>query len=291
MYQLTDSQIRNVCKERLESLEYWLRRLIDLQLSSAYGDFFNYSDEKGNRIIKNKVVESLESRMVKEPERYNRKIDAVLLDDSIDIICNPNLYNDHFKSALELAFPDGAKVAKTFLKRLTDPRNRLAHANPISQRQAEQVVCYTNDVIESIKEHYKSLNMSEEYNVPLILKVIDSYGKVYYREQLSQVHDGGIMIMNQNESQFDLRPGDTLSLEVEVDPSFSENEYEVTWASSKGFNHEIPNGHKVVINITEKQVGKQFDVQCRVTSNKSWHRMSLGADDFLIYYIKVLPPL
>lgn len=291
MYQLNDSQIRNICKERLESLEYWLRRLIDIQLSSAYGDFFNYSDEKGNKVVKNKVVESLEKRMLKEPDRYNRKIDAVLLDDSIDIICNPNLYNDHFKKALEIAFPDGSKVAKTFLKRLIDPRNRLVHANPISHRQAEQVICYTNDVIESIKEHYRSLNMSEEYNVPLILKVIDSYGKVYHREQLSQCHDGGIMITNHNTSQFDLRPGDTLSLEVEVDPSFSESEYEVSWASSKGFSHEVPNGNKVVVNITEKQVGKQFDVQCRVTSNKSWHRMSLGADDFLLYYIKVLPPL
>ncbi|WP_165856871.1 hypothetical protein [Marinobacter sp. JSM 1782161] len=291
MYNLSDSEIRNTCKERLESLEYWLRRLIDVQLSDAYGDFFNYSDEKGNRIIKNKIIESLESRIIKEPQRYSRKVDAILLDDEIDIICNPKLYNDHFKGALEMAFPDGPNVARTFLKRLVDPRNRLAHANPISQRQSEQVVCYTNDVIESIKEFYRKQNMSEDYNVPLILKLIDSYGNVYHRDQFGNVHDGGIIKNLSNESQFDLRPGDTLSLEIEVDPSFSPEEYDISWASAKGFSHDVPNGQKAVINITEKQVGKRFDVQCRVTSKKQWHRMSLGADDFLIYYIRVLPPL
>ncbi|MEJ1471814.1 MAG: hypothetical protein RPU59_12215 [Candidatus Sedimenticola sp. (ex Thyasira tokunagai)] len=289
--QLTDSETRNICKEKLESLEHWLRRLIDEKLTKAYGDFFGYQDSNGNRIIRRKITESIEDRLNKEPERYSRKVDAILLDDAIDIICNPNLYNNHFREALVEAFPDGQSVARTVMKRLSDPRNRLAHANPISLRQYEQVVCYTGDIIESIKKHYSSRSMEEEYNVPLILKVIDSFGNAFHRNQFQNVHDGGIMKNLSEDSRYYLRPGDTLTLEVEVDPSFSEEEYEISWASPKGFGNAVPNGKKAVIEITDSQVAKMYGIQCRVTSNKSWHRMHLGADDFLIYALRVLPPI
>lgn len=291
MLKLEDSEIRNLCKEKLESLEHWLRRLIDETLSNAYGDFFAFEDSNGNRLLKKKLSGSIEERLRKEPDRYSRKVDAILLDDAIDIICNPKLFNDHFKEPLEQAFPDGQACARTFMKRLSDPRNRLAHANPISSRQFEQVVCYTGDIIESIKGYYSNRNMSEEYNVPLILKVIDSFGNALHRDQFQNVHDGGIMKNLSEEPKYYLRSGDTLTLEVEVDPSFSEDEYEISWFAAKGFGKPIPNGRKAVIEITDKQVAKQYHVQCRVTSNKAWHRMSLGADDFLMYVIRVLPPV
>jgi hypothetical protein len=291
MYQLEDSEIRNRCKEKLESLEHWLRRLIDEALSKEYGDFFYHSDEKGNRLISNKIVDAISLRVTREPDRYPRKVDAILLDDAIDIICKPPLFKKHFREPLAIAFPSGRDVAREFMLRLVDPRNRLAHANSISLRQAEQVVCYTNDIIESIKKYYGDRNMSEEYNVPLILKLVDSFGNTFHRSQFGEVHDGGIMKTLFDDPQFYMRPGDVLTLEVEVDPSFSEDEYEISWASAKGLSHPIPNGRKAVIHITDKQVAKQFDVQCRVTSNKSWHRMHLGADDFMAYYVRVLPPI
>ncbi len=291
IFKLKDSEIRNICKERLEALEHWLRRLIDDELSGAYGDYFSYEDDKGNRVIKNRLCKDLEERLNRESDRYSRKIDAVLLDDSIDIICNPHLFNKHFKNALSQAFPEGASVARTFMKRLSDPRNRLAHANAISLRQAEQVICYTNDIIESIKKYYRDKNMEEEYNVPLILKVTDSFGNSFHRHQFQECHDGGIMKNLSEDPKFYLRPGDMLTLEVEVDPSFSEDEYSITWRSTKGLANDDFNGSKVVIGITEQQVAKQFDVQCLVTTNRNWHRMSLGADDFLIIYFRVLPPI
>lgn len=181
-------------------------------------------------------------------------------------------------------------MTRTFLKRLIPSRNSLSHANPISVRQAEQVVCYSNDIINSLKNYYTRKNMDSEYNVPLILKVIDSFGNVFHRNQLYSVHDGGIGKHFFDDSAYYLHVGDILTLELEVDPSFNENEYTIKWGSAKGFSNPIPNGKKAIIEITEKQVAQRFDVQCRITSNKNWHRMSMGADDFLLFHYKVLPP-
>ncbi len=289
-YKFNDSEIRSICKEKLESLEYWLRRTLDDTLHANYGDYFEFKDEKGNRLIKTQTVDSLKSRKNAEPDRYPRLIDTILLDDAIDIICNPNLYNKHFSSIFKVAFPEGRDEARTFMKRLISGRNALAHANPISHSQAERIVCYSNDIIDSIKIYYIDKNMGNEYNVPLILKVIDSFGNVFHRNQMNPVHDGGVMKTFFSEPKFNLHVGDILTIEVEVDPSYCEDEYTITWGSGKGFSTPIPNGKKAIINITEKQVTQQFDVQCRVISNKGWHRMSLGADDFLLFYYKVLPP-
>ncbi len=55
MLKLEDSEIRNICKEKLESLEHWLRRLIDKILTESYGDFFSHVDDKGDRLIKKKI--------------------------------------------------------------------------------------------------------------------------------------------------------------------------------------------------------------------------------------------
>ena len=43
LYMLSDNEIRNQCREKLESLEHWLRRLIDETLSVKYGDYFSHT--------------------------------------------------------------------------------------------------------------------------------------------------------------------------------------------------------------------------------------------------------
>jgi len=290
-YKLNDVEIRGICKERLESLEYWLRRIIDETLSKKFGDYINYSDEHGNKLIKSEFAKSLRSRKTNEPERYPRLVDAILLDDAINIICNPNLYKNHFAETLNLAFPDGQTEARTFMMRLVPARNALSHANPISIRQAEQIICYSNDIIDSIKKYYTEKNMDNEYNVPLILKVTDSFGNVFYRNQMGCVHDGGIMMNFLDNPRYNLRVGDTIALEIEIDPSFDEDEYTISWASTKNFGEPRPEGKKAVIKITEKQVSQRFDIQCNIKSNKKWHRMHNGSDDFMLFYYKVLPPL
>ena len=289
-YQLTDAEIRNICKEKLESLEHWLRRMIDDILGSAYGDYFSYKDAAGASLIKSSFITALQKRKENEPGRYPRLIDAVLLDDAVDIITNPELYRKHFGEVLKEAFPDGREEARTFLTRLITARNPLAHANPISIRKAEQVICYSGDVIDSIKSYYTSKNMDSEYNVPLILKVTDSFGNVFHRTQLHTVHDGGIGYNFSTEATHYLRVGDTLTLEIEVDPSFDDADYSIKWGSGKGLSADRIDSKKIVIQITEQQVAQSFHIQCWITSNKSWHRMEAGCDDFLMLQYKVLPP-
>jgi hypothetical protein len=291
LQKVTDAELRSICKERIEALEHWLRRLIDDLLAPAYGDYFTHVDAKGNRLIRASLSQQVESRRASEPARNPRRIDAVLLEDAVDIVCKPDLFRKHFAKPLSGAFPDGREEARTFLCRLLVPRNNLAHANAISIRQGEQIVCYANDVIDSLKIYYCELGMKQDYNVPLILKVTDSFGQVLTRSQFDPCYDGGIMKAFFDQLQYLLRPGDTLFLEVEVDPSFSPDTYTLTWASVKGLGSPTPTGPRVVIPITNKHVGQQFGVECRLTSTNEWHRMHMGADDLLMLFYKVLPPV
>jgi len=282
--------LRNLCREKLESLEHWLRRLIDQTLSAEYGDYFSYTDSAGNRIIKKDIVKELKTRVEGEPGRYSRKIDAVLLSDAIDIICNKQLYEYFFKRALKTAFPDGREEAKTFMSRLLEPRNMLAHANPISLQQAEQVICYSNDIIDSIRAYYAEAGMQKEYNVPLILKVTDSFGNVFFRNQMLENGTGGVFKILRDDSRYFLRPGDILTVEVEVDPAFEPNAYTISWWSTPALHQEISNSPKLAINITARHVAYSFSVHCSIKSEREWHRMSSQKDDDLILYYKVLPP-
>jgi len=87
-----------------------------------------------------------------------------------------------------------------------------------------------------------------------------------------------------------LRPGDLLTLEIEVDPAFDPDSYTIRWASTKQWESSSLSESVVHIPISNKQVGQGFDVQCHVTSTKDWHRMHMGCDDFLMFHYKVLPP-
>jgi hypothetical protein len=288
---VTPDAIRSLCRDRIESLEHWLRRLIDDALSETYGDYFSYTDSSGNRLLKKSLVESVASRRATEPGRYPRPVDAVLLEDAIYIVCHPSLYHAHFRLPLQLAFPDGVEEARTFLGRLLASRNHLAHANPISARQAEQVLCYTGDVIDSLKEYYTTLGMNRAFNVPTILKVTDSFGNEFTRSQMSPVHDGGISMNFSDRPDMALRPGDTLVLEIDVDPAFDPETYTIRWASTKEWDGGDRASPVVTIPVRSRQVGQLWDVQCRITSKKDWHRMHMGCDDFLMFHYVVLPPI
>jgi hypothetical protein len=292
MYQLlTESDLRQMCRERIESLEYWLRRLIDVTLTQKFGDYFAYVDEKSNRLISNKIADAIKKRTINEPHRYGRPVDAILFEDAISIICNPQIY-PNFSDALALAFPHGCDVARSFLLRLVEPRNLLAHANPISVRQAEQVVCYTNDVIDSIKAYYKSQNMSQEYNAPSILRYWDSVGNARHRNQCMLGHDG-ILLNFVDVPEYHFRPGDYFAFDVEVDAAFQSHDYEVKFDSVNAFGMEIkpkPGGCKVVVHFDVRHINANFVIRVAVTSSKSWHRYG-RLDDSLGVLVRVLPPL
>lgn len=288
----SNDEIRSLCKEHIETLEHWLRRLVDQALVPSYRDYFTYVDSAGNRLVRTALSKDVDDRMQREPERYARKIDAVLLDDLIYLICHPKLFRQHFADPLRYAFPEGAEEARTFLTRLLDPRHRLAHANPISVRQAEQVLCYTGDVIDSIKKHYRETGMQQEFNVPEILRFTDSFGASLHRSQFGVMGGFGRSLDFSKEPTKYVRPGNTLTIEVEVDPSFSESSYMLKWATpSKGSGFETEPRNRLTLEISNREVGESFQIVCFIQTLNDWHRWPNSFDDYLTISYKGLPPL
>lgn len=227
---IPEAELREICRTRLENVERWLRRLVHEEISKHYPNYLQDKRADGSRVIKAGIAKDAQDRRDTNPERYPRDVDAFLLDDLVGVISNPLLY-PYFRSALEQAFPHGRDEAQTFLKRLIAPRNALAHANQLTLRSAEKIVCYSGDIIDSLKAHYRKIGMESDYNVPTILRVSDNLGNSFERSQLGVVHDGGIgMFLAEKVS---LRPGDVLVLEVEIDPSFDPTTYNIRWASVK----------------------------------------------------------
>jgi hypothetical protein len=180
-------------------------------LSEKYGDNYIDHEENGNYLINSAIRKKIHSMKNAEPQRYARLIDASLLEHQIDIICNPALYSVFFAGPLKIAFPEGNAEARTFLSRLVYPRNCLYHANPLSVRMSEQVVCYSHDIIESIKVFYMQKNNEREYNVPQVVKITDSFGNVFH---LNGSGSRGINLHKRTDCY--LYPGETLSIEIEV---------------------------------------------------------------------------
>lgn len=289
LHKFSEVELRQYCKEYLESLELWLRRIIDDILTSSYGkNYYNHTEPDGSNLISNKIKAEIQQRLDEEPDRYPRPIDACLLESEIKIITNPNLYNKHFRQIFQDGFPEGRDELLTFLSRLIQPRNKLYHANPFTVREAERVVCYTNDIIDSIKTYYLNNNMSQDFNVPLIIRYSDSLGNTLYRNQFHQKTLVGFEFIDLRKSrEYFLRPGDKISIEIEVDPTFSKDEYQITWRpvveGSKNSTH-------YTYTIQNKDVGEYFTIAATIKSNKDWHRLN-EIDDSLVIGFKVLPPI
>ena len=145
-------EMRNIVRHQIETLERWLRRLIDDVIRNCYGGSLLGMPMKKDAL--NKAIQ----RRKEDPSRYPREVDALLFDDLIAVICNPQQYG-HFKDALSGAFQNGENEARSYLKRIYDPRNPLSHANEISTHQALQAMCYSADILESLKAYYKRISL------------------------------------------------------------------------------------------------------------------------------------
>ncbi|WP_171134946.1 hypothetical protein [Ruegeria sp. HKCCD7221] len=285
---LTDSQVREAAKARIETLERWLRRLIDESFIEISTEYEKYQDNNGNRLIKKQIVENAERRRDGNPDRFPRFIDAVFLDDLVTIICGQEW--QRFRGPLSAAFPQGRDVAKEFLGRLIEPRNRLSHANPLSLRQAEQAVCYSGDVIDALKGYYQKMGMKTEYNVPTIINFSDSFGNSVSRPYMTEVSPLGVLVDFSKEPESYLNVGDILTLEVDIDPAFEQSDYTLDWVAFGPPIQGDTSSSKIVISITAGHVGQQMDFRCRVKSNKEWHKSSMGIDDQFDARYRVLPP-
>lgn len=293
LHSLPDVVLRQSCKEAVEALEFWLRRVIDITLVPVFGsDYINAKSSKtSQQIIKKSVRDSIQNRAASNPSRYPRMVDAMLLDEEVDIVCHPDLYKNYFKEYFDSSYTFGNDQLRHCLRKILEPRNNLAHANPISIRQAEQIICYSHDVIDSIKARLKEKNLDREYNAPTLIKVSDSRGFVFHDSQIRRNNTGrGGIDLTSDQSTW-LRSGDTLSVEVEVDPSFSAEEYTVDWVFPQGVNVQKYNsGNRVVLQLTDDNVRVDFTIYCKVVSNKTWHRCG-DVDDCVGITYKVLPTI
>jgi hypothetical protein len=285
---LTEGDLRDACRARLEMLELWLRRLIHEQFEQIYSnDILNAKDAAGDFVVKKLIRENIAKHSSDRPGRYKRPVDAALLDDLITIICKPDTYKICFATALKAAFPQGAEEARNFLDRLLTPRNHLSHANPISIRQAEQVICYSNDVVYALREFYAMRGTADSYNVPSILRIWDSFGHV---EHAKAANEDMHKFDYSDEPASNLRPGDTLTIEIEVDPSFWEEGFIVRWSS---IATELQGGDrliKLVLPVENKHVGRELPIDIKIISHQDWHRHQLF-DDFWRVIYRVLPPI
>jgi hypothetical protein len=281
----SEDKIRNISRQSLETLAYWLRQVVEESMTAKYGNnYFDAVDTGGSLLLPVERINTLKARQSAEKDRYVRLIDAAFLEDLIAILCQPDLYKAIFNKYFKFSYPNGVSELRNVLNKLIDPQNRLTRADPITHRQAEQVICYSHDITDAIKYFYSQHDLHMEFNVPRIIRFKDSFGNEVHFDKSSK-HS---MISFIGKKAFYLRPEDTLALEVEIDNSFSEEEYTIEWRSIK----KIPNfgnAKKISFLINEQHVGEELSFQCVLTSNKSWHRMQQGYDDLLLVWYTVLP--
>ena len=275
----------------LESLELWLRRVIDFAMRDRFGaDYLDATDsDAGAYLLNKRTREGIHARVSREPTRFPRLIDAAFLDDEIYVVCHPKLYDTIFGPFFVAAYPLGGEELRVFLSRLVPVRNALSHSNPISVRQAEQTICYVNDTIDSIKERFETINMGNEYNAPTITKISDSLGFSYAEAQISRNLTGRGLINAAEDSKHYLTVGDTFSVEAEIDPSFSPNGYTVEWAyPNQRPEHSGTIGTRITLKMRDCDVNHMFTVTCQIKTNKSWHRCG-DVDDAVSVIYRVIP--
>lgn len=288
-YKFSEEELRSICRRHIEYLEKWSRNIIDMILKKEYGEnYFNSIVENNEPLIKKDIRDKASEMLRNHPDRFNKAIDTLFLEDIIYILCKDSLYKKHFKTFLDKMYPDGKSEVSTFLKRLVPIRNKLSHANPISIREVEKCICYCNDFIDGVKEYFYLLGEDKVYNVPNVIKMTDSLGKVY---NLSNEKSFESVYIN-NKSRDDLHKfeiGDRYSVWLELDPSFSEDEYTFRWTVKNG-RKLLSTTSKLDLEITEDLINKEQAIYCLIKSTKSWHKYGDYDQQFAIAF-QVLPPM
>lgn len=278
LYKYETDELRSYCRSSIESMELWARRLIHEKLSQHYGEaYFNAVNERQEPIIKKVIRQKAERLMREQPKRFNRLVDTLFVDDIVYFLCHPSFYKPLFKEALDDIYPQGNDECREYLSRIVPIRNALSHANPISIRQAEQAICYSNDFVEGLKMYYEKKGEERIWNVPQIVKLTDSTGKIY---------DG-----TNSETGLVFHVGETYSVTAEIDVSFPRDSYKVSWLQMNGLEFDgYSDNNKLILTFTEADVRDTLFIRCNVTSNKTWHKRGYYDDEMCIW-VTVLPPI
>lgn len=284
-YDCSEEEIRTLCRNSIESLEIWARRLIDEKMTEKYGkNYIDFCLENGTPIIKKEVCNRVKQMQQKEPKRFPRVVDALLLDDIIYILCKPEFYKNLFQDAMKYSYPHGHDEARDFLTRLIPIRNSLSHSNHISMHQAEQAVCYSNDFIESIKIYEKERGKEKVWNIPRIIRITDSLGNTF-ENPIDKNINSSIFIIEQK-----LYCGETYSIDVEIDSSFSENEYDIVWKDYTTEIFEFHNKTHFIMKLSEKDVSESHGLSCLIISHEKWHKYKFY-DCKVDLLLTILPPV
>lgn len=278
----TENEIRNDVKETLESFEHWSRRLINDIFTERYGkDFFDYKFENKEALIKKDILKTIEDRMKSNPQRFPRKIDAILMDDISYFLCKDDFYKQFFKDILMNSF-SGQEEVRHRIALLTGIRNKLYHGNPISYREAEIAICYSHDFIDCYNNYYRKCGKEKEYNVPFFIKVTDSLGRCGYR------NDNEYPVLSLGYDKISLRPGDLYKIWVDVDANFPDNFYNIEWYIG---NQKQATGKEFSFSPTVEMVSSTILVECHLVTKRKWHKYSTYDDGFTVYLGEILPPV
>jgi len=281
-YNFSDEKLRSYCRNSIESLEMWARRLIHEKMVEKYGEqYLDYQNPDGSYIIKSEIRKHIHGLLQNEPQRIIRPVDTLFLDHLSYFFCKQEWYKELYKEALDFNYPGGKDEVRTFLKRLVPIRNALSHSNPISVRQAEQAICYSNDFIDSIKYYYNKRGLEKMWNVPRIIRATDSFGNVFENP------DDHKLFYHIKQP---LRCGDTYSLSIEMDTSFLAQDYDIIWKNSDRELSAFKNMKKCTINLSEEDVEELHRFECIVVSHKKWHKHGY-CDSKIVLLLEILPPI
>jgi hypothetical protein len=144
-------------------------------------------------------------------------------------------------------------------------------------------VCYCNDIISSLIQHYTIIGMAKKYDAPSFVRFSDSVGHVGYPAS----DEEGFNFTNQTH----LRSGDSIRFEVEVDSHYTPDDYRVEWRIYLS-NDSNDTGVGTSFNLTLQphHVNMGFTLLVYLISNKNWHRLGKWDATLTIVYT-VLPPI
>lgn len=281
----TQEQLRAYSRTYIETLETWARQLIHERMEEKYGDnyiFLRFDD--GNYLVKKDIRGHVSRMLSSEPDRFHRPIDTLFFEHIIYFLCNEQWYKELFREPLSYVYPQGAKEVRVFLERLTPIRNPLSHATPITMHDVERAICYSHDFVDGLKKYYAAKGKETVYNVPRIIKVSDSLGNVF--DNIVETDSLGAHITVPQV----FNCGDKYSVEIEIDSSFSPDEYTIRWTATKRTAIELGHSRRLTLCFEPKDVSEKAYITCEIVQNKEWHRYGFH-DSKLVLCVKILPPI
>lgn len=281
LHQINSEALHLACRQRLDTLELWLKRIVHDELSDAFGDYLN-ARRNGIPVLRGNIQRWVNSRRAERPDlgKHRRPVDDMTLEQLIGLICHGTYFHTCFTQPFQLCFGLKREQLEVILDRLRRARNRLSHTQRISVHDAQRVLCYGDDIILSLKHYYKKKGKESDMNRPVFTRFWDSLG-----------HDMHITSSKREwnyTNDLALRPGDPLHLHVEVDTSFNPDTYDINWTIGHRMT-KIGTGHDCHLVLTPAHVNMMCSIQATLIARTDQGHRHGDYDDFVRILCKVCP--